>query len=97
VYEEHEFGDGSAPAPKFDLLTVSLMGWNAVFADGQGRPAPFPQAYVAVNAGEVPLSRKYWVQMGFLDPFLDPSSRTVQLLPWDAGLQIGFFGWRFVY
>lgn len=84
VYEEHEFDDGSGPDPEFDFLTVCLMGWHGEFTDATGRPTPFPKEFASVFVGEFPLSRKYFVQIGFLN------------VPWTGSVQIGFYGWKHV-
>src|SRR5262249_16916006 len=79
VEKEFDYDDFFFPTPpKFEFLTVCLMGSNVTFADQQGRPAPFPQALTWINCGEIPLSHRFWIQLGFLDPFLDPGAGTVQ-------------------
>ncbi len=92
VEELHEFDDGSGPDPDFDFLTASLMGWNAFFEESNGTPSPFPQWRMQCNVGEMPMSRQYWLNVGFVDPaFADGASGK----PWTAFVQIGFYGWKF--
>ena len=96
LFEEFNYDDFFFPdPPKFDYITVSLMGSNFTFSDDQGRPAPYPLALSWINCGEIPESHKFWTQVGFLDPYLDHSTGTVQLLPWSGAIQIGVMGWNF--
>jgi hypothetical protein len=93
IQEEHEFGDGSGPDPEFDFLTVSMMGWNIWFENPGGKPAPFPQYRMYCNVGEKPMSRRYFLWVGFLDEEARNGPATKN---WTAFVQIGFSGWKFV-